>query len=225
VTLTERWRALEETVSERTIAHTDWLRDPLLATPAACAKAAAYFRRTPAPWTGPDVEHVLTSLVFHGDRALHHVVSRLIAELPPAVSDYLIRRVAFLGVGYEVGGWCGPVRMDRVDTMAFLVVLSAGSNRTRAQIRAIAIHEIAHAWLMPEPAADAVCGSSFWRDTLLDEPLERYGLADDVRQAVEERRAFNARDERQARELVSFLGFSDLEDACLRAAREGDQYG
>jgi hypothetical protein len=145
---------------------------------------------------------VFTTIVFHGDNLLHHLVTRLVCDLPAPVAWYTLERIAILAVGKTVLGWCGapPYLAGR----PFVVVLSAADG-SRDQIRAMAAHELAHAWLMPEPAPGVMSPPAFWQDTVLFSKLEDVPAA--ARQAIADAQCENARQERLARALVRSWGF------------------
>ncbi|MEO8076710.1 MAG: hypothetical protein ABI818_10300 [Acidobacteriota bacterium] len=177
----------------------------LCSTEPAQQKLLAWLALTPRPWPASlDVEHVFTRIAYYGDDLIHHIVSRAIAGLPAVVADYLIGHVTFFGSGLQMLGWCGaqPSFEDR----PFVVQVSAGDG-TPEQIREIAVHECAHAWLMAAPSPGERCWTAFWQSTVLNTPVA--DVPEFARRAVSHQQADNRRHERLADALVRSWGFTN----------------
>lgn len=183
-----------------------WLRWELCATPAARAKLRDWLQRIPRPWQTPKPENVYTALSFVGDSAIHAAVARLLCELPPPVCDYAVARVTFIGAGVRTLGWCGA-RPDFGERPWCVVLSGVNDADGRDRLRDLAAHELAHAWLGDEPAADQVAAGAFFMETAHDIPLEE--LPGDRRELIIRHRAEYARHEALARALVRALGFRD----------------
>jgi len=145
-----------------------WLTGELCATEPARQKLRDWLKRTPRPWPEPDPEEILTSLEITGDKKMLHMLAQLLCRLPLPVSAYTLEKVTFVAVGMQSLGFCGarPSLGDR----PFFIVLSAGDG-TAEQMLTIAMHEIAHSWLMQEPGLDQEAGGAFFSSTVHDTPL------------------------------------------------------
>ncbi|HEX7126650.1 MAG TPA: hypothetical protein VF406_12915 [Thermodesulfobacteriota bacterium] len=181
-----------------------WLCWPLVATPAARSKLTDWARRAPRPWATPDAATLLTRLAVTGDEEIAYGVAEVLSELPPPVIDYARTRVSFLAVGLRISGWCGA-RPDLADR-PFVIVLGP-ADRTRDGIRRVIAHEVAHAWLLPEPPPSTVAAGALWMETVHGLPLGEVPEA--AREAVLARRQASAVHERQAEALVAAWGFPD----------------
>lgn len=182
-----------------------WMRPELVATDAAAAKLRAWSARTPQPWPVLMPADVLVRQAFVGCEPMAHITARVLSErLPPPVTDYLLTRVTFIGVGLHILGFCSaPIAFD---DRPHVIVLSACE--PLARFEALVAHECAHAWLEPEPSPGVVTSGAFWTKTVLHTTLD--AVPDHAVPHVMELRRADQYSERVARGLTRVWGFEDL---------------
>jgi hypothetical protein len=148
-----------------------WLSGALIATEAASHKLRAWARQTArAAWSEPgDPAAVLVALRAFGDPVMPHEIARALCRVPAPVRDYVLGAVTFVCVGRSFAGWCGAWPEP---STPWLVVLSA-----RDRLEGLVAHEIAHAWLMPEPAAGDRLRSAFAQHAIDVTPLAKVPAA------------------------------------------------
>ena len=111
-----------------------------------------------------------------------------------------MEQISFLGVGFDVRGWCGA-RPDLGDRPFFIALSGDGQPH---DLLNTALHEIAHGWLMTEPVPDQVAGGAYWHRTVFDTPLEVLRPKEDAEflAIAKEKRRDLARNERIAEALT-----------------------
>ena len=197
------------TPRQRSAAIPQWMNLPLIASTAARNKLRAFVARTPQPWQTPDPAEVLTRLDFTGDTVMPHLLARLLVKLSPPVCAYAIERVQFVGAGIVTLGWCGaPTRTTR----PWQIVLSGTPDDGGAdRFSDLAGHEIAHCWLLPEPASDTRPAGAFWMQTVYELPLDRVQkLKPSALAAVQRSREEACDCERECLRLTRAWGLRDV---------------
>jgi hypothetical protein len=146
-----------------------WLSPELIATPAAVRKLQAWIASTPQPWEVPaDPDTVLLEQRAVGDMRVARALAQLLCRLPPPLRGYSLSKICWVTAGLHVAGWCGP-RPDMRRPRVWMIVLSA-RGFSEEKLTGLIVHELSHAWLLPEPAPGAVLSSAFEMDTALDSP-------------------------------------------------------
>ena len=212
VTLTDyrRWCALlgqppDETISpaDRSVSLPPWCQPELLQTSQAEDKLRAFASRR----NRLSAEDVLVDLHAYGDAAITRAIARVLADrLPPPVTGYLMAASTWLSAGLTIGGFCGPPIPYGARPVQIVVTTSPGAAPKR--LDDLIAHEAAHAWLLPEPSAQAELWTAFKRETVHTVPL-RLVPADAVN-TVRAIRDVEDLDERQAKRLARAWGFDDL---------------
>ncbi len=178
---------------------------PTWAVPELVLTAPALERaKTPRPWPVRSEFDVFVSLNVVGDILFAELAARTLARrIPPPVVDYIIKRATVLTLGYPNLGFAGP--QVRSEHRPWLITLL---HRSDDEFAAVLAHEVAHAWLLPEPTETMVCGNAFWHFTIFDTPID--SVPADVRDVVMEHR-FQSRDnEIAAVRLTRAWGFPDM---------------
>jgi hypothetical protein len=177
-----------------------YLSPVFLGTPGAREKFAAWARSTTHPAAPLEPDDVLVRLRQVGDDRLAHVVAPLVARLPRPIGDYAIARCVVIALGEAVEGFCsppfgaGPWR---------IVVGLVGGDVPRFE--RVLVHELCHAWLLPEPDPSAKLLTTFETSTIHDLPMERVPAG--ARDTVEAMRRQRYVDEEQCEALCRVLGF------------------
>lgn len=176
-----------------------WLSGELCATEPARERLRSWFERNPQPWPEPDTGKIYASLHFFGDKKMCEQFTNLLAYLPPPVIEYAIEKVTFVAVGLRLCGWCGA--RPSFGERRFFVVLG-GYDDTAKQFNTM-MHELAHTWLMPEPAEGQVAADVIQNDALINLPLEKVAeINPEARAEVVRCREASANNERQAGALT-----------------------
>jgi hypothetical protein len=183
-----------------------WFCWPLVATIAAREKLRRFAKEVAEPWVTPDTGRLLTTLETTGDVFLPYTLAKLVAGLPPPVAAYVDGNVSFACIGLQTIGWCGPPVVTKRPWQVFLS--AATDDGAVENFRALAAHEIAHAWLLPEPAPDVRAAGSFWHKTIHHTPIDQ--VPDDAREAVMREREQYRQDELDVLALTRRWGFRDL---------------
>jgi hypothetical protein len=178
-----------------------WMSVELIMTAAATDKLRTWARQTArSEWSEPgDPAALLVELRAYGDPVMLHELARALCRLPRPVADYCLRAVTFVCVGRSFAGWCGSWPENRTP---WLIVLSA-----RERLENLIAHEVAHAWLMPEPAGQVFMMPAFVQQTIEATPL--VDMPCTAREAVLAARAESARDERQVDRLLQACGIAN----------------
>jgi hypothetical protein len=184
-----------------------WMSVEMIATDAARAKLTAWIARTPEPWMAPAPADVLSAFYFVGSVEMAQVVAAVIAILPPPVAEFVMHRVALVGVGVGIAGFCGP-HVSRESRPFFVALSACGVTGSLAYLQGLTAHELAHAWLKPEPPANMDCMGAVGWSAVIDSDIAR--VPEESRSMVRASRSDYARDEQEARALVRAWGFHDI---------------
>ena len=131
----------------------------LVATPAARARLRAWLDRQRAAPAAPMSPQCLArwirdEVLFFGDLSMLTPVVEALVHVPPPVRAAALAECLFLAVGAETRAWTGASRLvDRDDETRPRMILLSGADRHVADLTRTAVHEIAHAWLLPRPFA------------------------------------------------------------------------
>jgi hypothetical protein len=192
---------------ERMVQIPGWLQTELVATPEAESKLRLWSESTPPPWTNSDAGTILPNLYFYGDVEIAAHTADVLSQLPTPVAAYVRRATTFTGAGLSLHGHCGS-RPD-FGSRPWWIELSATNGVER--LRDVVAHEVAHAWLLPEPAPGQTTATAFAWSTIVHLPIpDDLDLSPETLECVAQRRALSARRETEARALTRAWGFSDV---------------
>jgi hypothetical protein len=156
------WGALA--VRATTAVERRWLlgqlrRRLLVCTPAARARLRSWLdlqRMAPSPPPPPAQlpRWIRERVLYYGDRVVLEAVVEALVRVPDPVRAAALDEIAFLGVGAEARGWTGSSNLvDRHGESRPRLVNLSGADCHVPDLIEVAIHEVAHGWLMPRPIA------------------------------------------------------------------------
>ncbi|MGE0359672.1 MAG: hypothetical protein AB7H93_16535 [Vicinamibacterales bacterium] len=190
--------------ADRAAALPSWCVAPLIATEAARQRLRDWSARAAGdatPVLGSTAD-VIARLVAFGDATLLEPLAEAIARIPaPPVQALAVHGAAYVLAGRRVLGWCG----GEIRTGARVVVLTATS--TAAQFERLALHEIAHLWLLP--ASEVPDPGALYASAVTDAPHVPPELADYIAEA----RAAARRDEDDVERLLAAWGVDPVNGA------------
>ncbi len=185
-----------------------WACWELTATPAARLRLMLWLATDPPrPWISPPAEEIAHRLRpnFFGDDALRDTTARVLASAPPPVVEYVLDRVAFLGLGSTLFGLaCPPLPMELPWLVAIAANNGSGVGERDETAPVLVAHECAHCWLLLEPGgtlSESEVSAKLHTTSPGDVPEVE-------RPAMRKRRERHNRREREADELAAAWGFS-----------------
>jgi hypothetical protein len=129
----------------------------LVCTPAARARLRRWLdlqRLDPTPPTPAALlpRWIRERVLAYGDHIVLEAVVEALGRVPAPVRAAALDEICFLGVGGDSRGWTGSSNLvDRHDESRPRIVVLSGADRHVADLIPTAVHEIAHAWLLPRP--------------------------------------------------------------------------
>ena len=124
-----------------------WLTDTFVRTKEARARLAAWLDEGGLDRAAPDVREAVG---FYGDDPMLAPVVDAICCLPPPARDFVLDTATIVGTGWSTRGWTGSSNF--ASKTPRLIALS-GATRDPETITHVTLHETAHVWLEPIPAA------------------------------------------------------------------------
>jgi hypothetical protein len=177
-----------------------WICRELVATEAARDRLRGWVE---AGSHSPTADDVVRRTRFLGDFGIRQVVlETLHKRVAPPAAYFLLERAFFVGIGFSAEGMTAMCSAPPGPSMA--AVLICGASRDPRQIRNVVLHELAHAWLLPDGSDPVEAVSSISAATIL-------GAASDPEWMARLRRNLEL-SERQADALARAWG-ADIEDS------------